>query len=107
MSGFLLDFTSTVICAHGGSARAMTPNPHVLLAGQPTVLQPDPWTVSGCPNPPPNAGTGPCLTAQWITGTVRVTSGGRPLLLQTSASVAMPPGTPLQVVQTQTRVQAT
>ena len=107
MSGFLLDFAATVLCAHGAPAHPMTPNTHVLAASQPTVFQPDPWTITGCPNPPSAPGTIPCVTAQWVTGTVRVTSQGRPLLLQTSAAVCTPNGTPLQVVQTQTRVQAT
>lgn len=107
MSGFLLDFTSAVLCQHGAPARAMVPNSRVLLGGQPTVTQPDPWTITGCLNPPPPTNTGPCLTAQWVTGTLRVTSQGKPLLLQTSSAVCVPTGTPLQVVQTQTRVQAT
>ena len=107
MSALLLDVTSSVLCQHGAPARATVPNPRVTVGGQPTVCQTGPWTISGCLNPAPPTNTGPCLTAVWVTGSIRVTSQGQPLLLQTSSAVCVPTATPLQVVQTQTRVQAT
>jgi hypothetical protein len=53
---------------------------------------------------PPNPG--PCVTAQWIVGTTRVTSNGQPLLVLTSQAVCMPTGTPLLPLVAQTRVAA-
>jgi hypothetical protein len=82
------------------------PNPSVLVTGQPTVLVSTPYTVAGCAFPPPSAGTGPCVTAQWMTGTVRVTSNGQPLLVQSSTSVCAPTGTPAMPVVMQMRVSA-
>jgi hypothetical protein len=47
------------------------------------------------------------VTAQWVVGATRVLAGGQPVLLQSSAAVCAPTGTPLNVVVTQTRVTAT
>jgi len=81
------------------------PNPRVLVSGQPTALISIPWAVVGCPlaAPPPP----PCVTAQWVTGTTRVTSNGQPLVVQTGQAVSVPNGTPLIPVVMQTRVMAT
>lgn len=105
MPGFLLHVGATVLCAHGGQAQPTVPNPRVTVSGQPTVTQTGPYVVAGCPFVPPAAG--PCVTAQWITGTTRVTSNGQPLLVQTSQAICAPTGTPLMPVAQQTRVSAT
>jgi hypothetical protein len=63
-----------------------------------------PWTIAGCPLPI-TAG-GPCLTAQWTAGTVRVTSNGQPLVVMGGVAICAPTGTPLLPVSTQTRVAA-
>ena len=81
------------------------PNPRVTVSGQPTVLMSMPWIVAGCPLVPPPIP--PCATAQWVTGTTRVTSTGQPLAIQTGQAVCIPTGTPLLPVATQTRVTAT
>ena len=107
MPGFLLHVGATVMCAHGGQAQPTVPNPRVSVLGQPTVLQTAPYAVAGCAMPPPTAGNGPCVTAQWTTGSVRVTSNGQPMLLLSSVAVCAPTGTPLMVTVTQTRVTAT
>ncbi len=106
MPGFILHLGATVICAHAGQAQPTAPNPRVLVSGQPVVTQLAPYVVAGCPFVPP-AGNGPCVTAQWITGAVRVLAGGAPVLLQTSQAICAPTGTPLTILLTQTRVTAT
>ena len=106
MPGFLSHVGAQVICAHAGQATPAAPNPRVTVSGQPTVLMSTPYLVAGCALPPPTAGNGPCVTATWLTGTVRVTSMGQPLLLQSSQSICTPTGTPLSIVATQTRVSA-
>jgi hypothetical protein len=105
MPGFLIDQTATVMCAHGGQATAVVPNPAVTLDGVPSCLLPDPWVVAGCPGVPPPVP--PCVTGQWIVGTVRVTSYGQPLLVQSGEGISMPSGTPLLPIVTQVRVSAT
>ncbi len=107
MPGFLVQVGATVLCAHGGQAQPTAPNARVLVSGQPTVLITAPYTVAGCTMPPPNAGNGPCVTAQWTSGTTRVTSQGQPLVVQSSQAVCTPTGTPLMITVTQTRVSAT
>jgi hypothetical protein len=106
MPGTLLHAGATVMCMHGGQAQPMVPNPRVTVGGQPIVTQSTTYTIAGCPFVPPG-GTGPCVTAQWITGAVRVTAGGVPVLLKDSQATCVPTGTGLNIVVTQIRVQGT
>jgi hypothetical protein len=105
MPGFILHLGATVLCAHGGQAQPTAPNPRVLVNGQPVVTVAAPYVVAGCPFVPPG-GNGPCVTAQFVTSALRVTSNGQPLLLQDSQSVCAPTGTPLMPLVVQTRVAA-
>jgi hypothetical protein len=66
-----------------------------------------PWDVAGCEMPPPPAGNGPCVTAQWMGGAVRVTSLGQPLLITTGEALCAPTGAPLVPLVSQLRVTAT
>lgn len=104
MPGFLLHAGASVLCTHAGQALPTVPNPRVLVSGQPVTTQPNPYTVVGCPFVPPG-GNGPCVTAQWVVGALRVLAGGQPLLLQSSVAVCAPTGTPLNILLTQTRVR--
>jgi hypothetical protein len=106
MPGFLLHVGAQVLCSHAGQAQPTVPNPRVLVSGQPTVLMTSPYVVAGCALPPPPAANGPCVTAQWLVGTVRVLSNGQPLLVQSSQAICAPSGTPLLIVLTQPRVSA-
>ena len=94
-----------VQCSHAGQASPTAANPRVKLSGSAAVLLAPPWTVAACPFPP-NSG-GPCVTASWTIGTVRVTSMGQPLVLSSGAATCVPTGVPLRVVATQMRVSAT
>ena len=107
MPGPMLHVGATVLCSHAGQATPTVPTPRVLVSGQPTVAQTGPWVVAGCALPPPPAANGPCVTAQFVTGSVRVLSQGQPLVLLDSVSIAAPTGTPLIPVQVQPRVSAT
>lgn len=106
MPGFLVHVGAQVVCAHSGQATPTAPNPRVTLCGQPTVLLTAPYAVAGCTFPPPPNGNGPCVSAQWTTGTTRVTSNGQPLVVQSSQAICAPSGTPLFITMTQTRVSA-
>ncbi|HXN91651.1 MAG TPA: hypothetical protein VN906_09215 [Candidatus Sulfotelmatobacter sp.] len=106
MPGYILDPSATVICAHGGQATPTVTNPRVTVGGQPVTTMSAPYSIAGCAFVPP-AGTGPCTTAQWMVGATRVTAGGDPVLIQSSSSTCIPTGTPLTIVVTQVRVQAT
>lgn len=107
MPGFLLHFGATVLCSHVGQAQPTVVNPRVLVSGQPTVTIAAPYVVAGCALPPPPAANGPCVTAQFITSALRVTSNGQPLLLLDSQAICAPTGTPLLIVLTQTRATGT
>ena len=106
MPGFLVHVGAQVLCSHAGQAQPTVPNPRVTVSGQPTVLMTAPYVVAGCVLPTPPAANGPCVTAQWLSGTTRVLSNGQPLLVQSSQSICAPSGTPLLIVITQTRASA-
>jgi len=103
MPGYLLHVGATVLCAHGGQAQPTSPFPRVTVGGQPVVTQAAPYAVAGCTLVPPPIP--PCVTAQWVTGAMRVKAGGLPVLLQDSQSICAPTGTPLTVVMIQFRVK--
>jgi hypothetical protein len=107
MPGFILHMGATVLCAHAGQAQPTAPNPRVKVGGQPVINLPTVYTVAGCAMPPPPAGNGPCVTAQFMMGSTRVMAGGQPLLLQDSQAICTPTGTPLTIAVTQVRVKAT
>ncbi len=106
MPGFLVHVGATVMCSHGGQAQPTVPNPRVTVLGQPTVTIAGPYVVAGCAFPPPPAANGPCLTAQWLVGSTRVTSNGQPLVVLSSQAICAPTGTPLLITVTQVRVTA-
>jgi hypothetical protein len=106
MPGFLVHVGAQVLCSHGGQAQPTVPNPRVTVSGQPTVLMTSPYVIAGCAFPTPPTANGPCVTAQWLTGTTRVLSNGQPLLVQSSQGICAPTGTPLLILVTQTRVSA-
>jgi hypothetical protein len=92
MPGFLVHVGAKVTCSHGGQAQPTVPNPRVTVSGLPTVLITSP--------------NGPCVSAQWLTGTTRVLSNGQPLVVQSSQATCAPTGTPLIIPVTQIRVSA-
>lgn len=104
MPGFLLHVGATVLCSHGGQAQATAPNPRVTVTGQPIVMNAAPYVVAGCPFNVSGSPV-PCVTANWVTAAMRITSNGLPVLLLDSQSVTVPNGTPLSITVTQTRVQ--
>ena len=106
MPGFLVHVGAQVLCSHAGQATPTVPNPRVTVSGQPTVFVTTPYVIAGCALPPPPAANGPCVTAQWLVGTTRVTSNGQPLLVQSSQAICAPTGTPLLIIATQLRVSA-
>ena len=107
MPGFLVHVNALVQCVHLGQALPMAPNPRVLVGGQMTVTMTSPYVIAGCTLPPPPGANGPCVTAQWITGSTRILSNGQPLLLQDSQAICAPTGTPLLVLATQIRAIGT
>jgi hypothetical protein len=105
MPGFLMQQGATVLCIHGGQAMPAVPNPSITLEGMPSSVISAPWLVAGCPGIPP-AFIPPCVTAQWVVGTMRVTSNGQPLVIQSGVAICAPTGTPLLPLVAQTRVTA-
>lgn len=104
MAGFLLHQGAVVMCLHGGQAMPSVPSPRVTLLGMAAVTISSPWTVAGCPGIPTSVP--PCVTAQWTTGTMRVTSLGQPLVVQSGVAITAPGGVTLTPVSMQTRVTA-
>lgn len=82
------------------------PSPRVLVSGMPIATIAAPWAVAGCAFAPP-AGNGPCVTGQWVVGSVTVSSEGQPVAIMTGTAICVPTGTPLLPVVAQTRALAT
>lgn len=102
----ILHVGATVLCAHGGQAVPTVPSPVVMVSGQPVATIAAPYAVAGCAFVPP-AGNGPCVTGQWVVGSVQVLSQGQPLAIMSGSAVCTPTGTPLLPVVAQTRALAT
>jgi hypothetical protein len=108
MPGRLLHENAIVQCVHSpGQAQPTQTDRRVKVSGQKIVTQPVPYTISGCSLPPPSAGNGPCVTANWTSAATRVRASGQPVLLTDSQALCAPTGTGLNVVSTQTRVKGT
>lgn len=106
MPGYLLHLGATVMCAHGGQAQPTVTNPRVTVSGQPITTCPAPYAVAGCPFNISGAPV-PCITGQWVSAAMRVTSYGAPVLLLDSQAICVPNGTPLMICSTQVRVFGT
>ena len=104
MPGPLIHFGALVTCMHAGLATPTTPNPRVLVSGQPTVTQPVPYAIAGCSL---TSSGNPCVTGTWTSAALRVTSNGQPLVIATGLSTCTPNGTPMLVASVQPRVVAT
>src|SRR5262245_45308964 len=104
MPGPILHLGASVLCGHGGQAVPTAPVPRVLVSGQPVATMAAPYGVAGCPF---TSAPGPCVTAQWIVGAMRVRAMGQPVAIQTGAAVCAPNGAPLVPVAAQPRVIAT
>ena len=105
MPGFLLHVGATVTVQPrrpGAADRAQSARRRSWASPPSRITAP--YVVAGCAFPPPPAANGPCVTAQFLTGSVRVTSIGQPLLLLASQAICAPTGTPLIITVTQTRV---
>ena len=94
MPGPILHMGAVVTCAHGGQAIPTMPSPCVLVSGMPITTIAGPYTVAGCAFVPP-AGTGPCVTGQWIVGSTSVFSQGQPVAILSGVSICAPTGTPM------------
>ena len=105
MPGPILHAGAIIQCMHGGMLQPTMPNPRVKVSGQPIVMQAAPFTIAGCTFPPPPAGNGPCVTAQFVVGAIRVKANGIPVLLQDSTAVCAPTGTGILITATQPRVK--
>ncbi len=104
MAGFLLHQGAVVMCLHGGQAMPTAPDPRVLVSGMPTATIAAPWMIAGCPGVP--SAVPPCVTGQWVVGTMRVLSNGQPLVVQSGVAITAPGGVTLMPVTMQMRVQA-
>lgn len=103
MPGFLLHVGAQVTCMHSGQAQPTVPNLRVTVNGQKTVTATAPYTVAGCIFNVSGAPS-PCVTAKWVSASLRLTSDGQPLLLMDSQATCAPNATPVLIAGTQTRV---
>lgn len=105
MPGFLLHEGATVQCMHAGTAQPTVVSLRVRVSEMGVTMQPAPYTIAGCTFPPPPGANGPCVTASFLTASLRIRSEEMPVLLEDSEAVCAPTGTELVVSLTQTRVK--
>jgi hypothetical protein len=106
MPGHLLHENAEVQCLHSpGQAQPGQTDLGVKVSGQKLVTRLVLYNISGCSLPPPPAGNGPCVTANWTSAATRVKANGQPVLLTDSQALCAPSGTGVKIVSTQTRVK--
>src|SRR5213595_3056603 len=101
----VLHLGATVLCTHAGQATPVAPFPRVLVSAQPVVTLASLYVIAGCAltgTPAP-----PCITGQFIVGSLRVVAGGMPLATLMSQSLCVATGTPMLPLVAQMRVLAT
>jgi hypothetical protein len=109
MAGPVLHVGATATCPHGGQLTIIAASPRVQVGGQPAAVLTDQGLIAGCVfMVGPKAQ--PCVTTKWITGALRVTSLGQPLLTAPPVALTMstdqiPAGPPI-IIQVQPRVVA-
>src|SRR5581483_4826690 len=75
-SGAMIVVNDTGIYINNGKGASIDMmGPRVTVSGNPVATMASPHMITGCPFVPPG-GNGPCVTAQWLVGAVRVTAGG-------------------------------
>lgn len=106
MSAPILTVADVVTCPHGGRVAMASTSPRVLVAGAPVLTLDARGAVQGCPLPLPAT----CVSVQWHGGASRVLASGRPVLLRTSAALAIAatgaPNGPPVIAAGQSRVLA-
>ena len=102
--GALLTADARISCAHGGVVQVVPSSLRVRVNGVPVLTLPAVGVIAGCRLPSATA-PGPCVSASWVAGALRVRASGRPVLLSTCPAICQPTGTPVVVAKAQTRVQ--
>jgi len=90
MGGKIVQKTAMVSCDHQAQAQPQMLSTRVKVDGQPAVLVPQTYTVSGCPLNTSGNPT-PCATLMFQQGTMRVRTDMQPLLLDSSTGTAIGP----------------
>lgn len=104
MPGPIVHLGATVMCMHAGQALSTSPNPRVMVGGQPVVNIATMYTVAGCALA--TTSSPPCLTGQWLVGATRVMAGGLPVAIQSGTSMCLPSSSPMMPLVVQPRVVA-
>lgn len=102
----ILHEAAQILCFHGGQASPTEISTRVMVSNMAIVTIAAPYRVSACPDVAPT-GNGPCVTAKWTAGAVRVMSEGQPVVIMTGTATCTPTNTPLVPQSSQTRVLAT
>jgi len=94
---------NATMCAHAGKVSNVPSGPRLFVNGtDPVATVADVFTIVGCMFSTP-AGPHPCVTVNWLVPAMRVTTMGRPVLLDGSVGLTqsadmLPQGAPLTTV---------
>jgi hypothetical protein len=102
MSGYIIDETAKVLCAHSQvPVRALLPDPRVSVSGG-AVMTVRRFSYSiQCP-----ASTSACTAGEWKSGAQRVFAGGRAVAIHSGWSSCTPNNLPMHPEMYQKRVTA-
>ena len=107
MPGAIVHAGADIGCSHPMPSQAK-PNlvaGRVTVSGQVVVTIDAQYRVEGCPNP--SSSGGPCATARWLGGAIRVRVLGKAVAIETGLSVCTPTPGPMTPRLVQKRVIAT
>ena len=109
MGGAVVQLGAVALCPHGGQIIAATSNTRVRVDGSPMLIRSDAFPIVGCPLEIGSVPQ-PCLSAQWVGTSARVSVMGQPVITQSTEGVCLGPDGapqgPATIVSTQTRVVA-
>jgi hypothetical protein len=110
MPGPVLHAGASLSCPHGAPITLVVSGPHAIVDGKPAAVLTDAGQIAGCPFMVGNKPQ-PCVSVKWLAGATRVTSGGKPLLINPAQALCLSadqiPAGPPTVSSTQTKVVAT
>jgi hypothetical protein len=103
MAGYILTNTSIITCMHGGIVNHIpTVQTDYRVNGSLPMLMSDVYTIAGC-----SFGNGPCISVEWVLGSMNLIIKGIPALTHTSIGLCRSSGgaaLPALVVSFQTDV---
>lgn len=96
MPGFVLTMATPVMCSHGGQAKPVPPVGRVMIMGMGAVTIAHTYVIVGCAAPA--ALLPPCVTGNFLMGSLRVRTMNIPFALVPPGGPSLCPGNPTPLI---------